>query len=131
MMIQKVARAIFFAQNWREMPKDGDPEAEAAWTDGDSALQAGGDPCFLLRAEAIHLARAALTALREHEIEHVGMVPFLLKMQEYGFGSDQLEVMVGGNPDHRIRPGGLKAALADFYTAALDSILSEKSPDNG
>ena len=58
--------------------------------------------------EAIHLARAALTALREHEIEHVGMVPFLLKMQEYGFGSDQLEVMVGGNPDHRIRPGGLK-----------------------
>jgi hypothetical protein len=59
------------------------------------------------------------------------MVPFLLKMQEYGFGSDQLEVMVGGNPDHRIRPGGLKAALADFYTAALDSILSEKSPDNG
>ena len=76
-------------------------------------------------------ARAAITALREHEIEHVGMVPFLLKMQEYGFGSDQLEVMVGGNPDHRIRPGALKAALADFYTAALDSILSEKSPDNG
>ncbi len=78
---------------------------------------------------AVDDARAAITALREHEIEHVGMVPFLLKMQEYGFGSDQLEVMVGGN--HRIRPGGLKAALADFYTAALDSILSEKSPDNG
>lgn len=65
-MIQKVARAIFFAQNWREMPKDGDPEAEAAWTDGDSA-----DPCFLLRAEAIHLARAALTALREPTEEMV------------------------------------------------------------
>ena len=65
------------------------------------------------------------------DLVRFGMVPFLLKMQEYGFGSDQLEVMVGGNPDHRIRPGALKAALADFYTAALDSILSEKSPDNG